>query len=79
MTTHPLPESLGQLLDEVGLDAHITVQRKDGKPLDSNDLAALGAIVLGYEAEHGGPVSDDEAMAAAAEALGLSSPGKAAE
>jgi hypothetical protein len=65
----PAPEALAEAFDEVGLSARLVVERKDGKPLSSNERAAVRAIVACHDVEHLREVSDDEVMAAVAVVL----------
>ena len=60
-TTHPVPAALESVLATVGLTGRLLVERRDGQPLDANDLAALSAVVQCHDLEHGRHVSDDEA------------------
>jgi len=69
-TTHPAPETLESALGDVGLTARLLVERRDGQPLDANDLAALRVVVQCHDLEHGRPVSDDEAARIASHAFG---------
>jgi hypothetical protein len=69
-TTHPTPETLESALADVGLTARLLVERRDGQPLDPNDLAALSVVVQCHDLEHGRHVSDDEAARMVSHAFG---------
>jgi hypothetical protein len=69
-TTHPAPETLESALGDAGLTARLLVERRDGRPLDANDLAALRVIVQCHDLEHGRTVSDEEAARIASHAFG---------
>jgi hypothetical protein len=68
-TTHPAPETLESALAAAGLTARLLVERRDGRPLDANDQAALRVIVQGHDLEHGRHISDDEAARIASHAF----------
>ncbi len=68
-TTRPAPETLQSALATVGLTARLLVERRDGQPLDANDLAALSAVVQCHDLEHGRHVSDDDAARIASHAF----------
>jgi hypothetical protein len=66
----PTPAGLAAALAAVGLEAQVTVQRRDGKPLEASDLAAVRRIVTGLDAD-AGPGFTDEAAEDAAIALAM--------
>lgn len=65
----PAPESLVVALAAAGLDVELAVCRKDGAPLDGNDLAALRCLVGFHDLEVGRTISEDDVKEAVLAAI----------